>query len=66
VLSRLGGRVPGGKSACRSAFHIPARKTRFQPLSKGNDEYGLFDQIAPEIYVICTLSSEVFENETFQ
>jgi hypothetical protein len=53
----LGGRAP--KSACGNALHIPARKNSLQSLSKGSDKYGLFDQIAPEMYVICTLLGEV-------
>jgi len=51
----LGGRAPDGQSACGSALHIPARKNSLQPLSKGSDKHGLFDQIAAEMYVICTL-----------
>jgi hypothetical protein len=34
-------------------------KKSLQPLSKGSDKYGSFDQIAAEMYVICTLLGEV-------
>jgi hypothetical protein len=55
----LGDHVPDGQSACGSALHIPARANSLQPLSKGSDRYGLFDQIAGEMYVIWTLRGEL-------
>jgi hypothetical protein len=36
-----------------------------EPLSKGSDKYRSLDQIAAEMYVICTLLGEVTDNETF-
>jgi len=62
----LGGRVPDGQSACGSALHIPARKNSLQALPRGSDKYGFFDQIAAEMYVICTLLGEVTYRPTLQ
>jgi hypothetical protein len=62
----LGDRVPDGQSACGSALHIPARANSLQPLSKGSNGYGPFDQIAGEMYVTCILRGEVTYKPTLQ
>ena len=54
----------------KASLHAEARFTflpenSLEPLSKGSDKYRSLDQIAAEMYVICTLLGEVTDNETF-